>query len=135
MAWTYDSSLPTDKDKVRALIGDTDTNDQLVTNEAITLALTKYDNVEDAAAYCCILIAAKYSRQASKTIGATSIQHQQKASAYRDLAEVLREMADDVKNVHTAAAVFASSDGVPEHVMPGIKDFDLIDFASAEDYD
>jgi len=63
MAWTYSSSLPTDKDKVRFLVQDTDTNDQLIQDEEITFALTETGNIYRASALVARSIALQLGRQ------------------------------------------------------------------------
>jgi len=70
MAWTYDE---TDLDKtttsgrlnvVRLLIGDTDTNDQLVKNEEITFALSESNNnVYFAGSWAASVIASLFARK------------------------------------------------------------------------
>lgn len=63
MAWTYDETdLETELNWVRARIGDTDTNDQQLTDEAITSLLAMNDSKILAASAAAKLIAAKYTR-------------------------------------------------------------------------
>ena len=52
MTWSFsEASLSTsEKDQVRLLIGDTDTSDQLISDEAITFYLSQRSNVNLAAA-------------------------------------------------------------------------------------
>jgi hypothetical protein len=50
MAWHFDTSLSTDKDKVRFLIGDTNTRRQLCQDETIEAILTMEANIYMAAA-------------------------------------------------------------------------------------
>ncbi len=57
MAWEFDTSLSTDKDWVRFLIGDTNTNAQLVQDETIQAILTAEENVYMAAAEICEYLA------------------------------------------------------------------------------
>tara|TARA_R110000824_G_C14951674_1_gene650997 strand:- start:129 stop:578 length:450 start_codon:yes stop_codon:yes gene_type:complete len=41
MSWSYNESLPTDRDKVRLKVGDVDTADQLLSNETLDALLTE----------------------------------------------------------------------------------------------
>lgn len=50
MSWTYDTSLATDKDKVRFFVGDTDTNNPLVSDEEIQAIISWEANAWMAAA-------------------------------------------------------------------------------------
>jgi len=59
MSWSYDTSLLTDRDKVRFFIGDVDTGHQILSNEEVTAALSLEPRVEFAAARCCESIAAR----------------------------------------------------------------------------
>jgi len=93
MTWSYDSSLATDKDKVRFYIGDTDTNDQLLQDEEISFLLAEVSNVLLAAAHAAKAIAAKFSRQADKAIGDLRISLSQKARTYMTLAADLEKRA------------------------------------------
>jgi hypothetical protein len=76
MAWTYDTSLSTDKDWVRFLIGDTNTNAQLVQDETIEAILTAEMNVYMAAAEICEYIARGLTRGGTvkdRKVGETKI--------------------------------------------------------------
>jgi hypothetical protein len=93
MTWSFsEASLSTsEKDQVRLLIGDTDTNDQLLSDEAISFYLSsRGDNVNLAAADACDSIAAKFSRQVDTRNGALSVSASQRAEAYRQLGADLR---------------------------------------------
>ena len=63
MAWSYDSNLSANKDKVRFLVQDTDTNDQLIQNEEINFALSETGNLYRAAAMVARSIALQLGRQ------------------------------------------------------------------------
>lgn len=58
----YDSSLPTDKDKLRLLIGDTDEADELLADAELTFLLGLGGNLYQAAAEACRAIAGKLAR-------------------------------------------------------------------------
>ncbi|MBW2084440.1 MAG: hypothetical protein JRI54_00190 [Deltaproteobacteria bacterium] len=93
MTWSYDSSLSTDKDKVRFHIGDTDETDQLLQDEEITYLLTETTNVLLAASRAAKAITAKFSRQADKAVGDLRISLSQKAKTYMALATDLEKRA------------------------------------------
>jgi len=93
MTWSYDPSLPTDKDKVRFRTGDTDETDQLLQDEEINYLLSETTNVLLAASRAAKAIAAKFARQADKSVGSLSISLSQKAQAYMALAADLEKRA------------------------------------------
>lgn len=98
MTWTFtDSATPSEKDRVRILVGDTDTTDQLISDESINLYLTggSFDqgNVRMAAAKVAETIAAKFARRVASSMGGTSVQLQQQVEHYERLAKRLRAQA------------------------------------------
>jgi hypothetical protein len=95
VTWTYSDPAGDRKDEVRLLVGDTDTTDQMVSDEEIDYVLTQY--VPDdgrpawlAGAHTCDIIAAKFGRQMQQSIGSLSRQAQMKFDHYRTLATDLR---------------------------------------------
>lgn len=93
MAATYSTSLATDKDTVRLLIGDTNTTSAMFQDEEINAVLAIQTNVMLAAALMADSAAGKYSRSVSFSVEGLSIQNSQKAEGYRKLAESLRAQA------------------------------------------
>lgn len=93
MAWTYNEELPTAKDKVRLLCGDTNLNDKLIANEEIAFALGKNSNEFYAAATVCRMIAGKLRRRPSltPTPGGIALDSQAQASGFMELATQLEE--------------------------------------------
>lgn len=76
MTWSYNPILSTDRDQVRFLIGDTDTNDQLLQNEEIDFVLTEFTDVYQAALMALDVGIAALSRQAtSKSVGPLSVSY------------------------------------------------------------
>ena len=59
MSWSYDTSLPTNKDKVRVSIGDTDSSDQQLSDEEINALLTVHGSVRSTAIAVARMLAAK----------------------------------------------------------------------------
>lgn len=108
MTWSFDDSLPTAKDRVRVLIGDTDAADQLLSDEAIAMYLPggTLAKASDrlAAAECATAIAAKFIRKAnSLSEGGGSVNWGDRAKAYRELAAGL--FASDAAD-QSAGALF-----------------------------
>ena len=98
--WSYTGN-PQNRllDACRFVIGDTDSNNQLLMDEEIFWLLSQWeDNIYSAGAEGCVAIAGKYTRQSdySKSVGDLSIstQYQAQASAYLNRGDHLREQAD-----------------------------------------
>jgi|SRR5210317_996858 len=99
MAWTYDetnldsTTAAGRLNVVRLLIGDTDTNDQLIKNEEITFALAQAnDNVYFAASWSARTISAQFARRVTtKLDGALSANYSDLAKQYKALSDDLRE--------------------------------------------
>jgi hypothetical protein len=91
MTWSYNASLPLDKDMVRFLIGDIDINDQQVQDEAITVLLTNFGSTFLAAASAAESLASKFARVASVTVDGLSVSSGAgRAQLYRSMALRLR---------------------------------------------
>lgn len=101
MTWTYSGNPSASaKDAIRFLIGDTDTVDQLITDEEIAWVNTEASGTAtattalyDAAYRCCITIASKLARQADKQIGDLRVSMSQKAEGYRKQAQELKTLS------------------------------------------
>ena len=92
--WSYSGDPSTNrKDAVRFLIGDTDPDDQLVSDEEILYMIEKKSNDDLAAADLAMAIAANYSRLTDKSVGDLSLSYSQKAEQYRALAHELKTEA------------------------------------------
>lgn len=113
MSWTYD---PTDLDTstvsgrlnvVRLLVGDTDTNDQLLQDEEITFSLDQTsDNVYLAASYSANAVASRFARKVdTKLGGALSADYGGLSEKYRSLSVQLKQ--DALKLSGRAFGVFA----------------------------
>jgi len=107
MTWTYGGDPDANaRDAIRFLTGDTDTNDQLLSDEEITWvnkevtgSTTATTGLYDAAARCCISVASKFSRLADQAVGDLKVSMSQKAKAYRLQAEELAGLASREGNV------------------------------------
>ena len=96
MAWSY-SGNPADseKDAVRFLIGDTDTDDQLLSDAEINYVIVESGgSIYQAAHDAAYAIAGKFSRMASsKSVGDMSISYADRAQAFFALANELLELS------------------------------------------
>lgn len=94
MTWTYVDPNNNARDKVRFLIGDTDSTEPLLSDEEIAFTISEaggsvYQGGHDA----CYAIAAKFSRMAqSKSVGDLSISYADRAAAYAMQAMRLLEL-------------------------------------------
>lgn len=87
MTWTYSATdLSTDLARVRLMIGDTNTNDQQLSDEEIDFWISNSAGVMWAAAQCCRSLAAEYARRVDKSIGPASLTVSQRQKHYHDLA-------------------------------------------------
>ena len=101
MTWTYSGDPATNaRDSIRFLVGDTDTNDQLVsdeeiawTNSEVTGSGTATTDLYTVAYRVMIAIASKFSRLANQAIGDMRVDLSQKADNARKQAEELRALA------------------------------------------
>ncbi len=101
MTWTYSGDPATNaRDSIRFLVGDTDTNDQLVsdeeiawTNSQVTGSDTATTDLYTVAYRVMLAIASKFSRLADQAIGDMKVNMSQKADNARTQAEQLRVLA------------------------------------------
>jgi len=95
MSWTY-SGDPTasTRDQVRFLIGDTDTDDQQLTDAEVDYALAETsDEPYSAAIICAEALRSKYARKMDKSIGDLSASFSQLVDHYSKLIQQLRRRA------------------------------------------
>lgn len=93
MTWTYVPDFSLAKDRVRLLIGDTDSSDPLISDEEISVHTTGVlapANDYLAAAAVCDAIAGKFSRRADMSTGASSVSLSQQVTQYERKARELR---------------------------------------------
>ncbi|NBO55357.1 MAG: hypothetical protein EBU84_12380 [Actinobacteria bacterium] len=90
MAWSYSGDPTTStRDAVRFLIGDTDTNDQLISNEEINYFVTEFGNARRSASEAARAVAAKFARLMNRSIGGLSADFSAKYRQYLELADNL----------------------------------------------
>lgn len=106
MAWDYVPTLASDKDRVRFLIGDTDTTNQLAQNEEIEWVLREEHNVYMAAAAVAKAVARKLQNAGLEEIKAGETKIRFKRAA--DLILLANELAIRGSNhqVPSAGGVF-----------------------------
>ena len=97
MSWSYNTSLATNKDKVRIKIMDVDTTSQEFSDEEINAILTDVSqNVIQAAVRLAKSLAFRYAKKAvSKRAGPYSEDTTKRAEMYAKLAEDLANEADE----------------------------------------
>jgi hypothetical protein len=109
MTWTYGGDpSESDQDKVRFLVGDTDTADQQIADEEIAWLLTEEPGAYHAAAAAARAIAAKYARQVDKAVGDLRLSASQRAAHYQALAATLTRRAQIAGAVPFAGGISAS---------------------------
>ena len=128
MTWTYSGDpANSDRDKVRFLVFDTDTNEQLLSNEEIAWLLSEISNVYLAAANAAEAIAAKFAKDITRNAVGLSATVGDRARFYLDLANKLR---DQVGTTNSRGDIFVggltisgkeSLDGDSDAIQPGFK--------------
>jgi hypothetical protein len=85
--YTYDDTLPTDKDLARAALGDTDMDAPIFSDEHITAVLTIRGNVADGVASLAGELVATYSHQpVKKSAYGVSVDYTDRIAAWRQIA-------------------------------------------------
>lgn len=113
MSWSYDeTNLTTDDlsgriNVVRFLVGDTDSDDQLVQNEEVIFALGQTNNnTYYAAAQCAMALSSKFARKVDiKLDGALAGQYGELSKKYRELAFQLKQ--DGLRNSGRSFSIVA----------------------------
>jgi len=91
VTWTYSGNPgASDLDEVRFLIGDTDTNDQQLSDEEITYLLSAFGSPARAALESARGLLAKYSRFVDQKTGDIDIKFSQRRAAYAALVQQLQ---------------------------------------------
>jgi len=92
MAWNYSGDPSTsDLDAIRFEIGDTDPQEQLLTDSEILYSLEAESTLLGAAARCCEVLAKRFARQADFRLGPQTVWASQRSAAFRELAKELRQ--------------------------------------------
>lgn len=104
MNWSYEDGLPTDKDMVRFLVGDINSSDKLVSDDAIEMLLASLEDVYQAAAMICDSLVSRFARVSTITIDGFTVKGADRAEQFRTQAANLRR---------TSANSAAGALGVP----------------------
>jgi hypothetical protein len=115
MSWNYNvADLGTNqKDQIRFLIGDTNTNDQQLQDEELQFSLTIRSSIWGAAATCCESISANLSRKADTTTGELRTLYSSLSRAYH-----ARSMAYESKSVEMGGALpFAGGISIAQKIL------------------
>ena len=115
MSWNYniEDLSASQKDQVRFLIGDTNTNDQQLQDEEIQFSLTIRASIWGAAATCCESISANLSRKADTTTGELRTLYSSLSRAYH-----ARSMAYEGKSVEMGGALpFAGGISIAQKIL------------------
>jgi hypothetical protein len=135
MTWTYTGDPSnSDRDKVRFLIGDTNTADQLVTDEEIAWALTE-GGVYYAAAITSRSIAASFSRRVDFEVSKDlKVFYAKAAENYNKLADKLESKASRVSGTPYAGGISVADKETQEANTDRVEPaFSTSDFMNNED--
>lgn len=125
MTWTYDGDpSANDRDEVRFLVGDTDTTDQLVSDEEIAYAVADQNSNKLAAAYICEAIAAKFARDVDVRVGRAAEDASQRYKQYKELAAKYRGRANVVATPRFGGVSRDAKDDIRENddaVLPSFE--------------
>lgn len=132
MSWSYSGNpASSEMNQVRFLVGDTDTNDQLVTNEEINWALTE-GGPYVAAAIVARTIAAKFARKADFEVSNDlKVSYSKQADAYNKLADNLEKKSGRVSALPYAGGISVAdketNEADTDRVEPKFKRGDFMD--------
>lgn len=97
MTWEYDNTLPSDKDKVRFIIQDTNDSEHLLEDEELEWLLVEQGNVYLAGAAACEVLAGRFrAKVTSKSVGGLSISYANRADEFAKQATLLRTQSGNL---------------------------------------
>lgn len=100
MTWSYSGNpADSDKDRIRFLIGDTDSTFPLMTDEEINYVITTESNDKIIALRCCESISASLAKKVSGSMGRISVQEEQLMKHYEQLCRRFRKSIPSVPYV------------------------------------
>jgi hypothetical protein len=116
MTWTYGNDpANSTRDELRLLVGDTDTNDQLLSDEEVAYYLAQHgDDALASAPSACEGIAAMFSRQANFTNQGLSVSASERAKAYLALASELRDRAISVADIFVGGLTISGKEALDD---------------------
>lgn len=103
MTWTFGNDPEhSSRDALRSAIGDTNKDDQQLTDEQLAYLLGRHDdNILEAAIEASTQLAAKYARDAAEAVGDLQQQLFQKSQNYLSLAREYRKQLKDENTEET----------------------------------
>lgn len=140
MTFTYSAtSISTDLSKVRLIIGDTDSDDPLLTDEEINYFLGRYAAVDRAAAECCkaILAAPEVARAIDRTGTGFSASRSQRFQHVRDVLRELQATAGSITRASYTGASKSAKTSLESNsdYTPAAFERNQHDYESASDID
>lgn len=106
MTWTYsENPAGSNLDAIRALVGDVDATDQLVSDEIINWSLTQHPSIYTAAAEVADHLAAKFAREVNRRAVDLQLGSSDKLDYYTSLARKLRRQAVVMEAVPVAGGI------------------------------
>lgn len=91
--WSYIGTPYAGREKVRAIIGDTDSDDPIIDDHEIAAVLAVYPNETEAAAHICRNMAAQFAIEGNVTHGKYRFESLEKAKHFRALsAELFKQV-------------------------------------------
>lgn len=134
MSWSYSDALSTDRDKLRFRIGDTDTNEQLLSNELLDALLTTRASPTLAAIDAVQGILAQFARDIDRSALGMGGARSQKTQFYRDLLKELRaEAARGDTSIFFGGGSIAQKESNLEDEDVPVTPFRLDQFTNNED--
>lgn len=113
MTWTYTpSDISSDLNKVRVMIGDTNPNDEQLSDEEIQFAIETQSDLRKASAQCCWMLAAHYARMVDKWVGDLKLLASQRTRQYRELADYYGKDEDIIEGSGVSIYGVPSSGGI-----------------------
>lgn len=140
MAWSYTPGNvgTVDRDWVRLQIGDTDTNDQLLSNEEIDGVLTREVRRDRAAVRCAEEIAAKFSRFGSQEVSRAYSQLANRLAEYLQISSGTWSYSGDPNSSDLDKIRFLIGDTDPQsqrlnnaEITEALQDEPRVEFAAA----
>lgn len=112
MSWSYDPTLTTDRDQVRFQIGDTDTADQLLSDEELDALLLLETSVDLAAARAADRLAIEFIRKADEVVDdlGQRVKYGNRAALFQKLATAARSRVSVTATV--PVSTYARNQGV-----------------------
>ncbi len=89
MTWSYDPTLASDRDKVRFEIQDTETSDQLFSDEEIDARLAVASSINATVIDLAKRLMLRFARLVDTTVGKVSESASQRYQAYKDIVDKL----------------------------------------------